>query len=76
LLGVEEVLRAIAAFCDLVASLPRPGLFMFEVSLLNVVVNPVEPLDECIELLLLSEGGFVGEELFFLALVLRAPRGG
>jgi hypothetical protein len=49
---------------------------MFEVSLLNVVVNPVEPLDECIELLLLSEGGFVGEELFFLALVLRAPRGG
>lgn len=49
---------------------------MFEVSLLNVVVNPVEPLDECIELLLLSEGGFVGEELFFLALVFLLLNGG
>jgi hypothetical protein len=44
--GLDEVLRAIAVFSDLVANIPRLGPFGFEASLLNVIVNPVEPLDE------------------------------
>lgn len=53
---VEKVLRAIAAFSDLVADLPRPTLFGFEASLLLL-------LHECLELLLLlPEGGFTGED--------------
>jgi hypothetical protein len=76
--GVEEVLRAIAAFSDLVAGLPRSGLFGFEAYLLNVVVNPVVPLDECVELLqLLLEGGFTGEDACMtLALVFLLLDGG
>jgi hypothetical protein len=43
--GVEEVLHAIAAFSDLITNLPRVGPFGFDASL-NIVVNPVKPLDE------------------------------
>jgi hypothetical protein len=61
--GVEEVLCAIVAFSDLITNLPRSGPFSFDVSLLNVVINPVELLDECVKLLLwLSEGSLVGED--------------
>lgn len=60
---VDEVLRPIAALSDLIANLPRPGPFSFEASLLNVVINPIEPLNECVELLLLlSEGSLAGED--------------
>jgi hypothetical protein len=76
--GVEEVLRAIAAFSDLVASIPRSGLFGFEASLLNIVVNLVVPLDDCVELLLLLlEGGSTGEDArMTLALVFLLLDGG
>jgi hypothetical protein len=60
---VEKVLRAIAAFSDLVADLPRPALFGFEASLLYVAINLIKPLNECVELLLLlPEGGSTGED--------------
>lgn len=63
LLGVEEVLRAIITFSDLITNLPSPGPFAFKASLLNVAVNPIEPLDECVELLLLlSKGSLVGKD--------------
>jgi hypothetical protein len=76
--GVEEVLRTITALCDLVTGLPCPRLFSVEASLLNVVRNLVEPLDECIELLLLlPEGGFTGEDAcLMLALVFLLLDGG
>jgi hypothetical protein len=61
--GLRKYCAPSLLLCDLVVGLPRPRLFSFEASLINVVVNPVEPLDECIELLLLLlEGGFVGED--------------
>jgi hypothetical protein len=68
---VEEVLCALATFSYLTANLTRSGPFGFKASLLNVVVNPVEPLDECVELLLLlSEGSLAGEDAHLtLALV-------
>jgi hypothetical protein len=76
--GVEEVLRTIIALCDLVTGLPRLRLFSFEASLLNVAINLVEPLDECVELLLLlSKGGFTGEDAcLMLALVFLLLDGG
>jgi hypothetical protein len=60
---VEEVLCTIAAFSDPIPNLPRLRPFSFEASLINVVVNLIEPLDECVELLLLlSEDNLVGED--------------
>jgi hypothetical protein len=46
--------------------------------LLNVAINSVKPLDECAELLqLVSEGGFVGEDVHLtLALVFLLLDGG
>lgn len=48
-----------------------PAIVGFEDSLLNVVVNPVKPLNECVQLLLLlSEGSLTGEDVCLtLALV-------
>jgi hypothetical protein len=61
--GVEEVLRTIAALRDLVVDLFCLRLFSLEASLLDVSVNSVEPLDERVKLvLLLTEGGFTGED--------------
>jgi hypothetical protein len=62
--GVDEVLRDIASFSYLITNLPCSGPFGFEVSLLNVFVKLVEPLDECVELLLLlSAGSLMGEDV-------------
>jgi hypothetical protein len=70
--GVEEVLRTVVALSDLIKNLPRSRPFIFKASLLNVVVNPVEPLNKCIKvLLLLLEGSLVSENArLALALVL------
>lgn len=68
---VEEVLCVLATFSYQTTNLTRSGPFGFKASLLNVVVNPVEPHDECVELLLLlSEGSLAGEDAHLtLALV-------
>lgn len=61
--GLRKYCAPSLLLCDLVVGLPRPRLFSFEASLINVVVNPVEPLDECIELLLLlSKGSLAGKD--------------
>jgi hypothetical protein len=70
--GVEEILRPVAAFNDLITYLPCSGFLGFEASPLDVAVDPVELLDESVELLLLlPEGGLLGEDArLTLALVL------
>lgn len=57
---VLKVLCPVATFSELVTHLPHPWFLGFVASLLDVAVNPIELLDENIELLLLSTGGLAG----------------
>lgn len=61
--GVEEVLRLVATLGDPITYLPRLKFLGFKAFLLDVAVNPIELLDEGIELLLLlPERGLTGED--------------
>lgn len=74
-------MRLVAALGELVMDLPCLRLFGLKALPLDVAINPVEFIDECVELLLLLEGGCAGEDaslvlapiLFFLVRVLLVP---
>lgn len=64
-------MRPVAALGELVMDLPCPRLFGLKALPLDVAVNLVEFTDECVELLLLPEGGYTGEDVsLVLALIL------
>lgn len=80
--GIEEVLCPVAALGKLVTHLPHPRFLGFKASSLDVTINPIELLDEGIELfLLLLDGGLMGDDVCLtLALILfvgsvRRPEG-
>jgi hypothetical protein len=69
--GVEEVLCLVATLGELVVDLPRLGFFVLKTLLPDATINPVEFMDKCVELLSLSEGGLIGEDVSLaLALIL------
>lgn len=72
MLGVEEVLGAIAPLSELIVDLSCPRPFSLKARTLDVAINSIEFSNEGVKLLLkLSEASLMGENLCMaLALVL------